>query len=313
MRSSLPSIQCDATLSRKPRVIKNIGGSVKARLKNKAVAQRQDLSLVLTRYALERFLYRLSVSEHANHFLLKGALLFDLWFDVPLRATRDIDLLGFGLLDTAQLIQSINEICVIECADGIQFDVHSIRSEEIRKEANYSGIRISLESYIESARCVVQVDIGYGDAVTPAPELADYPVMLPEFPAPKLRVYPRYTVVAEKLDAIISLGMANSRLKDYFDLWVLLQHSDLDSTVLRDAVLATVKRRSTRMPLRLPIGLTEEFSNDVRKNIQWQTFVNKNQIPPVALSTVVEEIRNHLHFLFPGDSSVNQASMADLK
>jgi len=159
---------------------KNIAGSVKARLKNKAVSESKDLSLVLTRYALERFLYRLSISHHVDHFLLKGALLFDLWFDVPLRATRDIDLLGFGLEDATHLIQVFHDLCAIEFDDGVRFDESTIKAQEIRKESNYTGIRMTLYGFIDSAKCVIQVDVGYGDAVTPGPEFAQYPVMLAE-------------------------------------------------------------------------------------------------------------------------------------
>lgn len=277
---------------------KNTADSVKARLKNKAIAEGKDFSLMLTRYALERFLYRLSVSRHAESFLLKGALLFDLWFDVPFRATRDIDLLGFGLEDAAHLAQVFNDLCSLECGDGIRFDSSSIRVEEIRKESHYAGLRITLNGFIGSAKCVVQVDVGYGDAVTPAPDFAEYPVMLEEFPAPRLRVYPRYTVIAEKLEAIISLGMANSRLKDYFDLWVLLNHSTLNAELLQEAVLATTSRRRTAMPEGIPLGLSEEFGSDSRKQAQWLSFSNKNQIHDIHFPEVVDYLRGRFAYLF---------------
>lgn len=199
---------------------RNRAASVRARLLNKARADGVDFQLLLTRYGLERLLYRLSVSRERDNFLLKGALLFDLWFDVPLRPTRDIDLLGFGLAEIPLLVAAFEGMCAIEVDDGMVFDAASIRADEIRKEANYAGIRLTLTGMIDGARCPVQVDVGYGDAVTPAPESARYPVMFGDMPAPTLRVYPRYTVVAEKLEAIISLGMANSRMKDFFDLWV---------------------------------------------------------------------------------------------
>ena len=206
---------------------RNVAASVRTKLLNKARAEKRDFTLVLTRYALERLLYRLSISRHADHFLLKGALLFDLWFDVPMRPTRDIDLLGFGLAEEPYLTEAFTELCALDIDDGIHFDAQSIRAEEIRKEANYAGIRVTLLGWIDGARCPIQVDVGYGDAVTPEPEAVEYPVMLDEFPAPKLRAYPRYTVVAEKLEALITLGVANSRMKDYFDLWVLAGHSVL--------------------------------------------------------------------------------------
>lgn len=174
----------------------NLAASVRTRLLNKAKADKQDFSLVLTRYGLERLLYRLSVSSNKDNFLLKGALLFDIWFDVPLRPTRDIDLLGFGLAEVPLVYAAFEEICSIECDDGIEFDIGSIKISEIRKEANYAGLRVTFVGKLDNARCPVQIDIGYGDAVTPAPEHADYPVMLDDFPAPKLRIYSRYTVIA---------------------------------------------------------------------------------------------------------------------
>ncbi len=277
---------------------KNLGASVRSKLKNKAQAENKEFNLILTRYALERFLYRLSISEHRDHFLLKGALLFDLWFDVPLRATRDIDLLGFQLPDAAYLLKTFEDLCDIQVEDGLIFDRASIRAEEIRKEANYSGMRITLVANLDGARSVVQVDVGYGDAVTPAPEVADYPVLLDEFPNPRLRVYPRYTVVAEKLDAIISLGMANSRMKDYFDIWVILRGSELDLEVLRSAVSATIERRNTMMPEGLPLGLSDEFAKDKNKNIQWNAFLSKNQLGEIQLNQLVMNLRSKLEYLF---------------
>ncbi len=202
---------------------RNISASVRERLYQKAKSERTDVQRQFIRYALERLLYRLSVSEHQSHFLLKGALLFDLWFDVPFRATRDIDLLGFGVPEIPHLVAVFRDLCQIEVEDGVRFDANSISVEDIREAANYPGMRIKLIGYIDAAACHVQVDIGYGDALTLDPGTADYPTILDDMPAPKLRVYPIYTVVAEKLEAIISLGMANTRMKDYFDLWVIFR------------------------------------------------------------------------------------------
>ena len=197
----------------------DLTASVRARLLNKAKAEQQDFNLVLTRYALERLLYRLGRSTHAEHFLLKGALLFDLWFDIPHRPTRDADLLGFGSADIPRMEAVFRDLCAAACEpdDGIRFQAATVSALEIRKEANYAGLRVTLVGLLAGARCPVQVDVGFGDAVTPAPELVDYPAMLPELPGPRLRAYPRYTVVAEKLEALVSLGIANSRMKDDLD------------------------------------------------------------------------------------------------
>jgi len=274
----------------------HLAASVRTRLLSKAKEDKQDFSLVLTRYGLERLLYRLSVSSNKDNFLLQGALLFDIWFDVPLRPTRDIDLLGFGLAEVSLVYAVFEEICSIECDDGIEFDIGSIKISEIRKEANYAGLRVTFVGKLDNARCPGQIDVGYGDAVTPAPEHADYPVMLDDFPAPKLRIYPRYTVIAEKLQAVISLGMVNTRLKDYFDLWVLLNTQELDSNVLSDAIDATLARRRTAKPTATPIGLTESFGKDAQKIKQWQAFVRKNQLQAPELNAVVEFLRHKLVF-----------------
>lgn len=273
---------------------RNVAASVRGRLLNTARADKRDFNLVLTRYALERLLYRLSISEYADHFLLKGALLFDLWFDVPLRPTRDLDLLGFGLAEEPHLIAVFTDLCVLNVEDGIRFDAQSIRAEEIRKEANYAGIRVTLLGWIDGARCPVQIDVGYGDAVTPGPEAVEYPVMLDEFPAPRLRVYPRYTVVAEKLEAMITLGVANSRMKDYFDLWVLAKHSDFDGAVLHQAIAATLSRRGTAIPADEPFGLSEAFANDLQKQMQWQGFLKKNRLEKLTLEQAVADLRGFL-------------------
>jgi hypothetical protein len=272
------------------------GASVRARLLNKAKAEQQDFNLVLTRYALERLLYRLSRSRHAERFLLKGALLFDLWFDIPHRSTRDADLLGLGPAELPALETVFRELCAVtvDPDDGIRFQADTVRAEEIRKDANYGGIRLTLVGLLASARCPVQVDVGFGDAVTPAPELVDYPTMLPELPGPRLRAYPRYTVVAEKLEALVLLGIANSRMKDYFDLWVLARYSDLDGETLRQAIRATFQRRATPIPEGVPFGLTEGFAEDPQKQTQWRAFLRKNALEPVALADVLERLRGFL-------------------
>ena len=271
--------------------IKNIGASVRTRINNTAKEDKVNTLFLLTRYALERMLYRLSVSEHRDSFLLKGALLFDLWYDVPLRPTRDIDLLGFGMAEIPHLLKVFEDLCAIEVEDGINFEATSIKAEEIRKEANYSGTRVTLIGTIDGAKCTVQIDVGYGDAVTPAPEMATYPVMLKDMPAPELRVYPQYTVIAEKFEAIVSLGMANSRMKDYFDLWVLLRNATLDSAILEQAVQATFKRRGTALLTDTPVGLSNQFSLDKSRVDLWDAFVGRNKLKAESLPDTVTYLR----------------------
>lgn len=272
----------------------NLPASIRARLLNKARLEKIDFNLVLTRYALERLLYRLSISTHHDHFLLKGALLFDLWFDIPHRPTRDADLLGFGSTEIPHLEAVFKEICGIGVEDGIVFQTDTVRAEEIRKDANYAGVRITLLGILDSARCSVQVDVGFGDAVTPGPDLVNYPVLLRDLPEPILRAYPRYTVVAEKFEAIVSLGIANTRMKDFFDLWVLAKHSELDGATLRRAIVTTFERRGTQLPADIPFGLTDDFTHDDQKQKQWRAFLQKNALEPMPLHEVVLVIRQFL-------------------
>jgi hypothetical protein len=212
---------------------RNDAASVRARLLNRARETKQDFSLVLTRYAIERLPYRISVSNHADQFLLKGALLFDLWFDTPHRSTRDADFLGFGSAELPHIEGLFREIYAVEANDGVTFQADTVHAAEIRKEANYAGVRVMVLAVIDGARRQIQIDTGFGNAVTPGPDDVEYPVMRSEFTAPKLRVYPRYTVVAEKFEAPSTLGIANSRMKDYFDLWVLARQTDFDGDILR--------------------------------------------------------------------------------
>jgi hypothetical protein len=273
---------------------RNLAASIRDRLLNKARAEKLDYNLLLTRYALERMIYRLSISAERERFLLKGALLFDVWFDVPHRPTHDADFLGFGTAQIPQVAAVFRDICRIQVDDGIVFDPESVKAVEIRKEANYAGIRVTLLGMLDNARCPVQADIGFGDAVVPGPDEVDYPVLLADMPAPHLRVYPRYTVVAEKLEALTSLGMLNSRMKDYFDLWVLAKYSEFDRQILIRAVAATFERRQTGIPEGVPIGLSDEFANDSLKGKQWNAFLRKNAIDQKPLSEIVTDLRDFL-------------------
>jgi hypothetical protein len=271
-------------------MIANVAASIHARLLAKARARGEDFNLVLTRYGLERFLYRLSVSPARDHYLLKGALLFDLWFDVPHRPTRDADFLGFGAADREALARHLRDVCAVASEDGLTFDPASISIEEIRDDARYGGLRVKLAGRLGNARCPVQLDVGYGDAVIPGPEEISYPTLLEELPAPKLKAYPRASVVAEKLEAIVSLGIANSRMKDYFDLRALAREGAVGQDVLADAIAATFRRRGTRLPAELPLGLTDEFAQSAEKRAQWKAFLGKNRLGASTLDEVIAEV-----------------------
>jgi predicted nucleotidyltransferase component of viral defense system len=272
----------------------NLESSIQARLLNYSRVNKREYGQVLTMFALERLLYRLSQSKHSENFLLKGALLFDLWFDVPLRPTRDIDLLGFGLAELPHVVGVFEDLCRLQVADGMDYKTESIQADEIRKQANYAGIRVSLLALLGNSRISIQVDIGYGDVVTPAPEEAVYPVLLDDLPAPKLRVYPMYTVVAEKFETLVSLGIANTRMKDYFDLWVLHQQGKFDDELLRTAIAETFLRRGKPLPKGVPVGLSDEFSGDVQKQRQWLVFLKKNQLAQLDLGVLIVGLREWL-------------------
>jgi len=272
----------------------NQAASVRARQLNVAKAQGVDFNQVLVRFALERILYRLTQSPHADRFLLKGALLFTLWYDMPHRATRDADLQGFGASDLESVAQVFREIAAVTVDDGIAFDPASVTADEIRKEPGYGGVRVVIAGELAKARCKAQIDVGFGDAVTPGPVDSVYPVLLDDLPAPRLRAYPTYTVVAEKLHAITLLGMANSRVKDYFDLSVLLERETLDADLLAQAIKATFERRGMAVPAKLPVGLTDEFAHDPSRQALWQAFVKKNELAQEPLATIVKRLRADL-------------------
>ena len=284
----------------------NLAASVRARLLNIAKAEQTDFNSVLVRYALERFLYRLGQSAHADHFVLKGAMLFNLWYAMPHRPTRDVDLLGFGSSDLASIAQAFREIVTLTADDGIVFDAASVRVEEIRKNAGYAGARVIVSAELARARCKTQIDVGFGDAVTPGPVDAVYPVLIADFAAPRLRTYPVYTVVAEKLHAMVLLGMTNSRLKDYLDLSVLLEREVLEPATLAAAIAATFTRRGTASPTALPIGLSDEFANDPSRQALWVAFLKKNALPAVPLTSVVTSLRANLQ------SALGQAASTSL-
>ncbi len=253
----------------------NIGASVRARLLKLSKERREDYQLLLARYANERLLHRLSTSSHATGFVLKGAALFTLWTGRAHRATRDIDLLGFGDPTEVRLRAVFEDVLRADVVDdGVRFDVSSLEVGPIREDQEYGGVRITLRAEIGSARVRLQVDVGFGDAITPGPELVEFPALL-DFDAPKLRAYPRPTVVAEKFEAMVKLGIANSRMKDFFDVVIMSRTFAFDGDELVRAIRATFKRRGTALPEALPLALTDEFAEDATKRAQWAGFVRK--------------------------------------
>ena len=265
--------------------------SVQVRLARHAKAIGVDPNLVLTRYAVERFLYRLSRSRYVDRFVLKGALLLLVWLGETLRPTRDADLLGFGDLSDDALIQIFADVWGVEVEpDAMMYFGDSVRLEPIRMEDAYGGRRVTLQAEIGAARLRIQVDIGIGDVVTPAPEWLEYPSLL-DLPRPRLRAYSRETVIAEKLHAIVFLGSRNSRMKDYFDLRALAREGALDVRLLGEAIAATFDHRLTALPVDAPLGLSDEFAHDTAKQAQWKAFLGKNRLEAPTLNEVIGDVR----------------------
>jgi Nucleotidyl transferase AbiEii toxin, Type IV TA system len=249
---------------------------------------------LLTRYALERLLYRLSVSEHRDQFILKGAMLFVIWIADPFRPTRDLDLLGYGDKDAEAIAGTFRSICATRIPDdGVIFDIGGLHATLIREELEYGGIRVRTTATIDGARIPIQVDIGFGDAVTPAPVEIDYPTLL-DNPAPHLKAYPVETVVAEKFEALTTLGMANSRLKDFYDLWLIAQTFKFHHSILVEAVRRTFERRGTKLPADAPVGLSDEFA--AAWGAQWQTFLGRERMAaaPGSFAAVITDLRTFL-------------------
>ena len=269
----------------------NIGARARVRLLRLAKERGDDFQLVLLRFVHERLLYRLASSSHAGSFVLKGATLFTVWTGHPHRATRDLDLLGFGDATEAHLRTVFEEIATTPGPDdGVTFDPATIETGPIRGEEEYGGVRVHLEARVSTARIRLQVDIGFGDVITPAASVLEFPALL-DFPAPRLRAYPRETVVAEKLEAMVKLGLANSRMKDFYDLAILARLFPFDGAQLASAIRATFERRGTALPEGAPIALTADFANAPGKTAQWSGFKRKGAVADAgSLQETVTEV-----------------------
>ena len=275
----------------------NMSASIRQRLLNHSTAINADPNLVLIWYGLERFLYRLSVSNRSERFVLKGAMLFRLWGGADFRSTRDLDLEGF-LQDEAE---AIREVFASICAqpvedDGLVFDASSVKVAEIRDTQEYGGFRVLLTARLGTAVLRLQIDVGFGDAITPAPAIAEFPSILSQS-RPRIRAYPRETVVAEKLEAMVQLGMTNSRMKDYYDLWFMSRHFEFEGSTLAAALRATFERRMTTIPVRAPIALTMDYADDRNHLRQWAAFTERLSAETTpGLGVVIDEI---IEFVLP--------------
>jgi predicted nucleotidyltransferase component of viral defense system len=255
----------------------NPAASVRARLYNLAQKRGAEFQLVLSEYAIERLLYRLGSSSYRDRFVLKGAVLFKLWDATAHRATWDLDLLGRGTNTVVDVVAIFRDLCGVTASDGIVFDPRSVKGEEIKAVDEYAGVRVRLVARLAEARIPVQVDVGFGDAVVPGPTWQVYPTLLDHQP-PRILVYPREVVVAEKMEAMLTLGVTNSRMKDFYDVHVLASRFAFEGSGLAAAVHATFERRGTPIPATVPLVLSREFLAAPDRQIQWRAFLRRGRL-----------------------------------
>jgi predicted nucleotidyltransferase component of viral defense system len=277
------------------RSVTDVGASVRARLSALAREKGVNLELILVRYVHERLLYRLGQSKYRQRFILKGAMLQTIWLADPFRPTRDLDLLGHGDSEPETVRTVFREILTIACDDGVAFDLDDLSVEPIREETEYGGQRLETTARIAGARLRVRIDLGFGDAVTPDANEVAYPALLDQ-PTPKVRAYPKETVVAEKLQAIVALGATNGRMKDFYDLWMMSRHFSFEGALLAKAIAATFARRRTPLPTDTPIGLSDDFGTEAAVARRWEFFTTRNVLSeqPGALTDVVAVLRGFL-------------------
>jgi predicted nucleotidyltransferase component of viral defense system len=267
----------------------NIAASMRARLLNLARQTGQPFDVLLTRFVLERLLYRLSQSRHADRFVLKGAMLLTTWLPHTTRGTRDLDLLAFGDSSEDRILGIFRDIVSADTNDGVVFDPDSLQAGRIREELDYGGLRLRGTASLAGARIAIVIDIAFGDSVEPGVETINYPALLDQ-PAPKLRAYAPETVIAEKFQAMVALGRANSRMKDFYDVWALSKTFTFDPERLARAIRATFARRNTAIPAEKPDALTEAFAADPAKQRQWAAFVTDIVDAPRELGQVIADI-----------------------
>ncbi len=275
--------------------IKNIPASVKARLKNKAKEINTEFAEMLKNYCMERFIYRIGISRHADRFVLKGALMFAVWRIPERRTTLDIDLLACLENSPAAIEKAIKEVCVMKEDDGLIFDPESVKCGAIKIDSDYEGVRAKFTGFLERSKIPMQIDFGFGDIVYPGPVCIDYPVLL-DFPAPRLKGYTVESVVAEKFEAMVKLGALNSRMKDFYDVWLLIKKPAFKPDELATAIKKTFEHRKTALPEGKKFFAEEIYDEGSDRQKLWQAFLRKNgiKIAPDKLSTVAEDIEAFL-------------------
>jgi hypothetical protein len=269
--------------------VKDIAASIRKQLQNVAKKTNRPFQEVLEYFAMERFLFRLSRSPHASRFVLKGALMFRTWNAPASRPTRDIDLLGRMDNSLAAVVPVFQDVCNQQVEpDGMVFHADTVTGQAIKEDADYAGVRVTFRATLQNSRIAMQIDIGFGDVLTPAAVASEYPTIL-ELPAPTLNGYPRETVIAEKFEAMVKLGLVNSRMKDFYDIWLLARQFDFDGMLLSTAITRTFANRKTAIAPS-PFALTPAFPADADKQKQWRAFLRKSGLndAPGELQEVVD-------------------------
>ena len=289
------------------REINDVAASVRQRLQNIARETGRPFGEILQYYAMERFLYRLSKSAYSKKFVLKGAMMLTVWETPISRPTMDIDLLGRLENDVEKIIGAIKEICAQNVElDGLVFEQNSVKGEIITEAAEYEGVRVRFRGHLGNARVVMQLDIGFGDVVVPPAARIEFPAML-DMPAPRLLGYSRESAVAEKFEAMVKLGARNSRMKDFFDIWILSRQFDFNGNTLAKAVKKTFEARGATIPSQ-PFSFTDDMKTDPTKKTQWRGFIRKSRIEnaPLEFGEAVDAVAFFLGPIADALSSVSQ-------
>jgi len=276
--------------------IKNMQASIRARLLNKAKEDNCPFSEVLQYYGMERFLYRFSLSENADRFILKGALMFTVWGVSERRTTLDMDFSAKYDNKVTSIEKLIKEICKVQVPlDGLIFDPGTVRGQKIKEDADYEGVRVKFRGFLERARIPMQFDVAFGDIIYPRPKTVDYPVIL-DLPKPRLKGYPTESVISEKFEAMIKLGLLNSRMKDFYDLWLMMRSFDFDGSRFAGALKRTFDHRKTPLPQHKPLFAEEIYDEKSDRQTLWRAFLTKGDIKhaPEKLRITAKKIEKFL-------------------
>jgi predicted nucleotidyltransferase component of viral defense system len=288
------------------RNVKNIAASVHQRLLNKAKESSRPFNELLQYFAIERFIYRLSRSPHADKFILKGALMLAAWYGTASRPTMDIDLLGKIDNSLEVITAAIKDACLVDVeADGLSFNDETVEAVRITEDAEYEGVRVRVHGSLGKTRVSIQVDIGFGDVIVPNPSTVSYPTIL-DFPAPTFKGYTMESTIAEKFQAMVKLGVLNSRMKDFYDIWVLSRTFDFKGKILAEAVVKTFENRNTLVTLDAAL-FDPSFGKDEDRNVQWKGFIRKTRLTntPESFEEVMAAVKL---FLKPLASSIIEQS-----